>query len=393
MDEKLTLEDYKRIIDNYDGPIVTKEVADAAKGYQNSITPAIENYRKTLDNKLKPQAFKNNIKTGLQEIIPNYDKSTPLKGQLEQAFANDPELVKKINIPGLNETGKVFGLGQNISEWNLSSGKATGFFKFLNSSEQQSQNDFTEIKKELTNTYEESLKGETLSNAQKYAKEYADAEAKLAKKLNDIQNDTSIKEALNYTVNADGTYTENTKQNFAKAKEVLETNKKAYVDEMVSEAKKKIALDQKIEAFANGQTTAEDIIKMGAEDKRQLFDSIPENVRNSLGINLDEIGDMSQKQIEEIQQNLKNESYLDEIKKAYNKRFDQAIEDGGKYNKIIRNGKATAENVAEKMSSYRTVGKYALGALAGTALIGALFFGSNKGEQTNAQLYGQQPLY
>lgn len=393
MDEKLTLEDYKRIIDNYDGPIVTKEVADAAKGYQNSITPSIENYRKTLNDRLKPQAFKNTIKTGLQGIIPNYDKSAPLKGQLEKAFQNDPELIKKINIPGLNEAGKVFELGQNISEWNLSSGKATSFFNFLNSSEQQSQNDFDEIKKELTNTYEESLKGETLSNAQKYAKEYADAEEKLAKKLNDIQNNTSIKEALNYTVNADGTYTENTKQNFAKAKEVLETNKKAYVDEMVGEAKKKIALDQKIEAFANGQTTAEDIIKMGAEDKRQLFDSIPENVRNSLGINLDEIGDMSQKQIEEIQQNLKNESYLDEIKKAYNKRFDQAIEDGGKYNKIIRNGKATAENVAEKMSSYRTVGKYALGALAGTALIGALFFGSNKGEQTNAQLYGQQPLY
>lgn len=46
-----------------------------------------------------------------------------------------------------------------------------------------------------------------------------------------------------------------------------------------------------------------------------------------------------------------------------------------------------------KSSAFKTAGKYALGALAGAALVGALFFSDNKGEQTNAQLYGQQPLY
>lgn len=68
--------------------------------------------------------------------------------------------------------------------------------------------------------------------------------------------------------------------------------------------------------------------------------------------------------------------------------------------KIVARGKSTSplRKVSEDMStpkssSLRKYGAYALGALAGTALVGALFFGDNKGEQTNAQLYGQQPLY
>ena len=46
-----------------------------------------------------------------------------------------------------------------------------------------------------------------------------------------------------------------------------------------------------------------------------------------------------------------------------------------------------------KSNSLRKYGAYALGALAATALVNTLFFGDKKGEQTNAQLYGQQPLY
>ena len=44
-------------------------------------------------------------------------------------------------------------------------------------------------------------------------------------------------------------------------------------------------------------------------------------------------------------------------------------------------------------SSFKKYGAYALGALATTALVNTMFFGDKKGEQTNAQLYGQQPLY
>lgn len=68
--------------------------------------------------------------------------------------------------------------------------------------------------------------------------------------------------------------------------------------------------------------------------------------------------------------------------------------------KIIARGKLTAplrkisEDISTpKSSSLRKYGAYALGALATTALVNTLFFGDKKGEQTNAQLYGQQPLY
>lgn len=68
--------------------------------------------------------------------------------------------------------------------------------------------------------------------------------------------------------------------------------------------------------------------------------------------------------------------------------------------KIVARGKVTAplrktsENMSTpKSSSLKKYGAYALGALAATALVNTMFFGDKKGEQSNAQLYGQQPLY
>ena len=71
-------------------------------------------------------------------------------------------------------------------------------------------------------------------------------------------------------------------------------------------------------------------------------------------------------------------------------RVNTALETNYKdLNKVL----AENGNFSRKTSTAVKAGKYALGALAGAALVGALFFGDNKGEQTNAQLYGQQPLY
>ena len=75
-----------------------------------------------------------------------------------------------------------------------------------------------------------------------------------------------------------------------------------------------------------------------------------------------------------------------------------------KGNKVYGLGKRRVNGMPGKIAPYRTIkpevpskamkyGSYALGALAATALVNTMFFGDKKGEQTNAQLYGQQPLY
>lgn len=75
-----------------------------------------------------------------------------------------------------------------------------------------------------------------------------------------------------------------------------------------------------------------------------------------------------------------------------------------KAKKVYGIGRKQVYGTRNIVAPYRTVkpeapskamkyGSYALGALAATALVNTMFFGDKKGEQTNAQLYGQQPLY
>lgn len=387
-----TINDYKQIIDNYKGPVVTKELYDLSKDYQQNIPNAVKSYKDVI-NDLKPQALKKSIKTGLINAIPNYNKNIPIKGQLIGAIASNPEFAEKLQVPYLEEAGKVFklglfGSGKGISEWNLDSESADNFFDFLNSKKEDYVNEIKEIKEEIGNSYEKSLNGDTATKAQSFVNEYQNTEAELNKRLETIKNDDSVKEALNYKVNADGSYTESTKENFEKANEVIKKNREEFIKDRVAEVEKKIPMNTEFSSY-----TVDDIMNKGAEEKITLFGSIPEQARESLGINLDKVGDMNKEQIEKVLKGIQNKDYLKTAEAELGKIYDSAIGDNKKYSKIIRNGKATAEGVAEKMSSYKTAGKYALGALAGTALISALFFGSNKGEQTNAQLYGQQPLY
>ena len=71
-----------------------------------------------------------------------------------------------------------------------------------------------------------------------------------------------------------------------------------------------------------------------------------------------------------------------------------AVDNLQRLNRSAQVGKKIEENFTNpKSNSLRKYGAYALGALAATALVNTLFFGDKKGEQTNAQLYGQQPLY
>lgn len=100
-------------------------------------------------------------------------------------------------------------------------------------------------------------------------------------------------------------------------------------------------------------------------------------------------------------ENYKNEAYLNTKKARLGSQFDQKMMQDKRFAMLAQKGKkeileeGVGEGVekAAGLSKMKTAGKYALGFLAGAYLVNNLFFGDNKGVQTNAQLYGQQPLY
>lgn len=104
---------------------------------------------------------------------------------------------------------------------------------------------------------------------------------------------------------------------------------------------------------------------------------------NSLGVKLD-----SSLELDEVPKSQASKNFSDN---AFNREnaYGFNINTGEK----VKGKAPKTTKFNPKPSSLKKYGAYALGALAATALVGTMFFGDKKGEQSNAQLYGQQPLY
>lgn len=104
---------------------------------------------------------------------------------------------------------------------------------------------------------------------------------------------------------------------------------------------------------------------------------------NSLGIKLD--GSLELKEVSKTQESKAFSDNVFNRENAYGVNVKTGEKVKGKAPRITK--------FNSNPSSFKKYGAYALGALATTALVNTMFFGDKKGEQTNAQLYGQQPLY
>ena len=134
---------------------------------------------------------------------------------------------------------------------------------------------------------------------------------------------------------------------------------------------------------------------MGAVEKETFgskFSDIQKEYIKSLNLELDNIGRWSEKDMEKVVKGLTSRDDIRSVvKKGLDSKFDTQLEKFADLSRVRKEYGEIAKNTSQRMSGYKTLGRMALGGAFMVGLVSAL--SSNKGQQTNAQLYGQQPLY
>ena len=170
---------------------------------------------------------------------------------------------------------------------------------------------------------------------------------------------------------------------------------KTYTERFSNDAKYK--LDEKISGFVNNEDWKIEFGKMGAQDKSNLMSNLTEaqiNFVKKQNLELDNIANWSEDQMERVVKGLKEAEYMNDVKENLTKEFREGVKQRANlagYNKIASRESSVASEMSKKMSGFKSVGKMAIGGALMYGLISAL--SDSGGQQSNAQLYGQQPLY
>ena len=207
----------------------------------------------------------------------------------------------------------------------------------------------------------------------------------------------SAKEALNYTVKSDGTFTESSITKMRNINNRIEAAQKNIENKIINRLAKsgKFKLDEEIDAFVGDKNWKKKFSSMGAVEKETFgskFSDIQKEYIKSLNLELDNIGRWSEKDMEKVVKGLTSRDDIRSVvKKGLDSKFDTQLEKFADLSRVRKEYGEIAKNTSQRMSGYKTLGRMALGGAFMVGLVSAL--SSNKGQQTNAQLYGQQPLY
>lgn len=221
----------------------------------------------------------------------------------------------------------------------------------------------------------------------------------LEKRLSAIENNESVKKTLNYTTRSDGTMSRSSKKDYESAQKFINDQEaeyvKTYTERFSNDAKYK--LDEKISGFVNNEDWKIEFGKMGAQDKSNLMSNLTEaqiNFVKKQNLELDNIANWSEDQMERVVKGLKEAEYMNDVKENLTKEFREGVKQRANlagYNKIASRESSVASEMSKKMSGFKSVGKMAIGGALMYSLVSAL--SDSGGQQSNAQLYGQQPLY
>ena len=207
----------------------------------------------------------------------------------------------------------------------------------------------------------------------------------------------SAKEALNYTVKSDGTFTESSITKMRNINNRIEAAQKNIENKIINRLAKsgKFKLDEEIDAFVGDKNWKKKFSSMGAVEKETFgskFSDIQKEYIKSLNLELDNIGRWSEKDMEKVVKGLTSRDDIRSVvKKGLDSKFGTQLEKFADLSRVRTEYGEIAKNTSQRMSGYKTLGRMALGGAFMVGLVSAL--SSNKGQQTNAQLYGQQPLY
>ena len=208
---------------------------------------------------------------------------------------------------------------------------------------------------------------------------------------------TSAKEALNYTVKSDGSFTESSISKMRNINNRIDAAQKNIENKIVNRLAKsgKFKLDEEINAFVGDKNWKKKFLKMGATERETFgakFSDTQKEYIKSLNLELDNIGRWSEKDMERVVNGLASrEDIRSVVKKGLDSKFDAQLAKFNDLSRIRKEYGQIAKNTSQKMSGYKTLGRMALGGALMVGLVSAL--SDNKGQQSNAQLYGQQPLY
>lgn len=221
----------------------------------------------------------------------------------------------------------------------------------------------------------------------------------LDKRLTAIENNESVKKTLNFTTRSDGSMSYSSKKDYEAAQKFINEQEaeyvKTYIDGFKNDAKYK--LDEKISSFVNNKNWEKEFGEMGAQQKVGLMSNLTEaqiNMIKNKGLDLENIANWSEEQMGSVVKGLKEAEYMNDVRENLTKEFREGVKQRANlagYNKIASRESSVAAEMSKKMSGFKSVGKMAIGGALMYGLISALSDGG--GQQSNAQLYGQQPLY
>lgn len=221
----------------------------------------------------------------------------------------------------------------------------------------------------------------------------------LEKKLSAIENNESVKKTLNFTTRSDGSMSYSSKKDYEAAQKFINEQEaeyvKTYTDRLRNDAKYK--LDEKISSFINNKNWEKEFSGMGAQQKVGLMSNLTEaqiNMIKNKGLDLENIANWSEEQMGSVVKGLKEAEYMNDVKENLTREFREGVKQRANlagYNKIASRESSVAAEMSKKMSGFKSVGKMAIGGALMYGLISAL--SDSGGQQSNAQLYGQQPLY
>lgn len=375
----------RKNVENFNDIVINKDIYENSKNYVDWTNKLYNNAQQQLKD-MSPQDYGKTIKSALNQQFGSIKSNGTFYDKTLEVLNTSPEKLQIFKQPALKRIAEEFQLDTSkIDEWDFNDPIVKKYFNVLDNPNQNLDKIKLAKEEAISGLKAELESNELYNKAQKITTDYDEQQKLLNTYVDKVKNNDTTKKALNYTVNSDGSYTKESINNRDAAKQFIEQEEKNYVE--AAKARHKIPLNKEVQAFMTEKDSVKKMMGQGAEDKKKFFEQIPEEIRNSLGIDIAEVGNMSEKRIESIRKSLINEDYLNKQAKAYKQQFREAINEDKRLAAIFK------ERASSSSSSIKTAGKYALGALAGAALVGALFFGDNKGEQTNAQLYGQQPLY
>lgn len=207
----------------------------------------------------------------------------------------------------------------------------------------------------------------------------------------------SAKEALNYTVKSDGTFTESSISKMRNINNRIEAAQRKIEDKVVNRLAKsdKFALNEEVCTFIGDKNWKKKFSAMGAAERESFgakFSETQKEYIKSLNLELDKIGRWSEKDMERVVNGLSGRDDIrNVVKKRLDSKFDAQLAKFADLSRVRKEYGDVAKSASRKMSGYKTLGRLALGGAFMVGLVSAL--SDNKGRQSNAQLYGQQPLY